>query len=300
MTRRFPEKPLKAKARSAGLREEARPPVLAVIRGILPSLHPTERAIAERILADPEKVVVSSIGALAKRCRASTGSISGFCRQLGLQGFGDFKMALACDLAQSGLPAASVAQEGSLFKKVFHFQSQSLAETGHINPEATLERVAQAIEKARKIEFFSIGLSHPVAYTACSKFLLLGLPAFAHVDSHLQVMAATQMNAGEVAFAVSCSGTTSETVQCLAVAKAKGATTICLTNAMNSRITAFSDLCLYAAPSEINYFQAPLASRITQLALIDALFVYLAIRHKETTGERLRQSVEVLHRREFL
>lgn len=63
------------------------------------------------------------------------------------------------------------------------------------------------------------------------------------------------MKAGDVAFGISCSGATRETVQCLEVARAKGATTICLTNAMKSPITSCSDL-LYATPSEINYFQA--------------------------------------------
>ena len=69
---------------------------------------------------------------------------------------------------------------------------------------------------------------------------------------------------------------------------------MCLTNCMKSPITTFSDLALYAAPSEIKYFQAPLASRITQLALIDALFVSIALRrknrtmtHLQTAGKRL-------------
>ena len=102
------------------------------------------------------------------------------------------------------------------------------------------------------------------------------------------------MKAGDVAFGISCSGTTQETVQCLQAAQAQGATTICLTNAMKSVITRYSDLSLYAAPSEINYFQAPLASRITQLAVIDALFVYLALKNKNKTAARLQESAQAL------
>jgi DNA-binding MurR/RpiR family transcriptional regulator len=86
-------------------------------------------------------------------------------------------------------------------------------------------------------------------------------------------------------------------VQCLEVAKAKGATTICLTNAMKSAITACADIALYATPSEIKYFQAPLASRVTQLAVIDALFVALALKNKNRTAGRLQQSGEELLKR---
>jgi RpiR family transcriptional regulator, carbohydrate utilization regulator len=100
-----------------------------------------------------------------------------------------------------------------------------------------------------------------------------------------------------VAFGISCSGATRETVQCLEVARGKGATTVCLTNAMKSPITAYSKYSLYATPSEIKYFQAPLASRVTQLAVIDALFVALALKHKDRTAGRLQQSAEELAKR---
>jgi RpiR family carbohydrate utilization transcriptional regulator len=276
---------------------DAKRHLLVYLKGILASLKPTERLIAECVLVDPEKVITSSIAQIKQDSGASVGSIVGFCRRLGLKGFADFKIALARDLAQSGLPTADAQQNGSLFEKVFHFHAQSLVETLQINPEATLERVAHVIEKARKIECFSIGLSYPVAYTAYCKFLLIGLPASAQFDSHIQLINATQLKAGDVAFGISCAGTTRETVQCLEVAKAKGATTICLTNAMKSPITTYSDLRLYATPSEIKYFQAPLASRVTQLAVIDALFVSLALKHKKRTAGRLQQSGEELLKR---
>ena len=72
------------------------------------------------------------------------------------------------------------------------------------------------------------------------------------------------------------------------------------TNAMKSPITACSDLCLYATPSEIKYFQAPLASRVTQLAVIDALFVTLALKHKNQTSEYLQQSAEEIFKRRLV
>ena len=272
-------------------------PVLAYLRGILGSLNPTERLIADCVLADPEKVITSSIAQIRLKSGASVGSIVGFCRRLGLKGFADFKIALARDLAQAGLPAMEGQQDGSLIEKVFHFHSQNLAETLRVNPTSSLERVSRVLEAARRIEFFSIGLSYPVAYTAYCKFVLLGLPASTEVDAHMQLITATQLKGGDVAFGISCSGTTRETVQCLEVARAKGATTVCLTNAMKSLITEHADFSLYATPSEIKYFQAPLASRVTQLALIDALFVSLALKHKNRTAGRLQQSQEELVKR---
>lgn len=276
---------------------EPKRPLLPYLRGVLASLNPTDRRIAECVLADPEKVVASAIAEMSEASGASVGAIVGFCRRMGLKGFVDFKMALTRDLAQSGLSAGNAQQGGSLFEKVFHFHEQSLVETLQVNSEAAFERVVQALRKANRIELFSIGLSYPVAYTAYCKFLLIGLPASTQFDSHMQLINATQLKAGDVAFGISCSGTTAETVQCMEAAKTKGASTICLTNAMKSPITAHSDLCLYATPSEIKYFQAPLAARITQLAVLDALFVSLALKHKNRTARRLQQSGEELLKR---
>lgn len=267
------------------------------MKGLLSSLNPTERLIAECVLADPERAISSSIAQLKDASGASVGAIVGFCRRVGQAGFADFKIALARDLAQSGLPAGGARRNESLFAEVFQFHGRSLGETLRINPEQTLENVAHALERARKIELFSMGLSYSVAYTGYCKFLLLGLPATAHFDSHIQLINATQLRVGDLAFGISVSGTTRETVQCMEVAKTRGATTVCLTNAVKSTITAYSDYALYATPGEINYFQAPLASRVTQLAVIDALFVFLAIKHKNRTAERLQQSAEELQKR---
>jgi len=249
------------------------------------------------VLADPERIVTSPIAEIKTLAGASVGSIIGFCRKLGLEGFADFKLALARDLAQSALSATDISKNGSFLEKVFRFHSECLLETLKINTEDTFEQVAQSMEKARKIELFAIGLSYPVAYTAYCKFLLIGMPASVNFDPHMQLITATQLRKGDLAFGISASGSTRETVECLEVAKENGAVTVCLTNAMQSPITLCSDLSLYATPSEIKYFQAPLASRVTQLAVIDALFVSLALKNKNKTAAQLQRSGEALLKR---
>jgi DNA-binding MurR/RpiR family transcriptional regulator len=287
-----------AGADSAG---PAKRPLLVYLQGILPSLNPAERLIAEFVMADPERILSSSIAEIRNGSGASVGSIVGFCRTLGLKGFANFKIALARELAQGGLPGTSDSNGSRsglpLFESVFQFHARSLTETMKINRPETLQEASRLLEKARRIEFFSIGISYPVAYTARCKFRLIGLPASTEFDSHLQLVAATQLRKGDVAFGISCSGNTRETVECIEVAKSKGATTICLTNSMKSEIVRYSDIALYATPSEVKYFQAPLASRITQLAVVDALFVAVALRHKNRTVAKLQDAGEKLLKR---
>ena len=271
-------------------------PMLVYLQALLPSVNPTERVIGEYVLQDPERILSSTISQVRNGSGASVGSIIAFCRRLGLKGFTDFKIALAQELAQAGFSAsAKVSKEdSSIIDDVFQYHTQSLQETLQINSEKTLMKVAKTLEAASRIEFFSIGLSFPVAYTACCKFQLIGLPASTHMDSHMQIVTATQLRKGDLAFGISISGSTTETVRCLEIARQNHATTVCLTNCMKSPITSMADLALYATPSEIKYFQAPLAARITQLALVDVLFVYIALRRKNKTMKYLQRAGEKL------
>lgn len=272
--------------------------ILAFIKAQLPSLGPTDRLIGEHVLGDPERVVSSSISALKQYSGASVGSIVSFCRRMGANGFGDFKIKLVRELAQKGFPTAGQGLDTnggpSLFHKVFEFHAECLRETMQLNSESTLQKAAGILKRAKRIEFFSIGLSNPVAYTASSKLRLIGLPCGAEIDSHMQLIIATQLKKGDVAFGISCSGKTRETVQCVEIARERKATVLCLTNCMNSPITRSSDLVLLATPSEIKYFQAPLASRVTQLALMDILFVAIAKTRKNRTLTLLQRAGEEL------
>src|ERR1041384_8326194 len=104
---------------------DSRRPVLTYIKGILASPNPTDRLIADCVLADPERVISSSIAQLKDDCGASVGAIVAFCRRVGLTGFAEFKIALARDLAQSGLPGWAGQENGSLLEKVFQVHAQS-------------------------------------------------------------------------------------------------------------------------------------------------------------------------------
>jgi RpiR family carbohydrate utilization transcriptional regulator len=275
-------------------------PILVYLRAIRASLKRTERRIADYILEDPDRVLSTPISQLREGCKASVGSIVAFCKRLNTQGYADFKLVLAGELASSGLVVDLRAPEAygrSIYEQVFRSHMLSLTETFSLNEEATLAAVARAIRRARRIEVFSIGMSFPIAYTASCKLGLIGIPANATSDSHLQLVAATHMKRGDLAIGVSCSGRTRETVQCLEVARSHQATTVCLTNSIKSPLTRAADIVLCATPSEVKFFQAPLASRITQLALIDALVVILAHQSRRRTTTLLRQSTEKLMQR---
>jgi DNA-binding MurR/RpiR family transcriptional regulator len=239
---------------------------------------------------------------LANRAGVSTGAIVQFCKALRLKGLPALKIALARDLAE---PVFAFPQEGNdrsgstdILHRVFQEHLKSLNQTLQLNSVSSLNAAAGALLKARRIVLFSIGLSYPVAYSLYARLRFLGLPAFIEYDSHLQLAAAAEMHRGEVAIGFSLSGSTSETVECLHVSHMRNAKTICITNSVDSPLARAADIKLYAAPSEVKYFQAPLASRVTQLALADALLVIVGLQRKQKALTHLRRAEEhLLNRR---
>jgi len=277
--------------------------LIPLIRGRIPSLKRAQRRIAEEIVRDPEQFIAQSISELAGRCQVSTGSIVHFCKSLGLRGFPHLKVALARGLSEPLFPSSrkmgAESGAGEILEMVFQEHTQALRDTLQLNSAATLEAAVKVLLKARRTFLFSIGLSYPVAYSLYGRMKFMGYPAYIEYDSHLQLARAAEMGPGDAGLAVSVAGNTMETVECLRLAKQRGAKTICITNSIGSPLAEAADIRLYAAPSEVKYFQAPLASRVTQLAVADALLTALGLKRKRQVLTHLRRAEEYLLKHRF-
>ncbi len=287
---------------TSSARKSHHPALLPLIQGLMPGMKRAQRDIAEAIIRDPEQFISQTISELAQACGVSTGSIVLFCRALGLKGFPALKIALARELAEPVLPIFNKQMKGQeetpqILQRVLEEHVASLQQTLNLNTAQSLNAAAGVLLKARRIVLFSIGLSYPVAYSLYARLRFIGLPAFIEYDSHLQLAAAAEMQPGEAAMAISVAGNTSETVECLRISKSRGAKAICITNSVGSPLARAADIRLYAAPSEVKYFQAPLASRVSQLALADALLVILGNRRKRESVAHLERAEEYLLRR---
>jgi DNA-binding MurR/RpiR family transcriptional regulator len=268
------------------------------LNGLLPNLRRAQHRIAELVVKDPEQFINQPIAELAKSAGVSAGAIVQFCKAVGFQGLRALKIALAKQMAGPLLDGQGTSPRPlHALPRVIQEHVYSLEQTLQLNSAGTVDAAAAALSHARRIVLFSIGLSFPVAYSFYGRLRFIGLPAFIEFDSHMQLAAAAQMREGEVAIAFSLSGRTRETVECLQLSRTRHATTICVTNSVDSPLARAADIRLYAAPGEVKYFQAPLASRVGQLALADVLLTTLASRRRHAALNHLRRAEEHLLRR---
>ena len=247
------------------------------LRSLLPSLTPKLAVVAEEILADPASVVRLSVSELARRTGTSMSTIVRLCQELGLRGFQDLKLQLAAEGTSTGFAGPSEgADRESVLSKVLSSTVDAISHTQHTLDKASFNQVAEHLLSARSIIFLGAGASAAVAFDAAFRFRTLGHRAEFHYDSHMQHTAARFLRPGDVAVAISHSGSTRETLTAVEAASDGGAQTVAITTFARSPLAEMVDHLLLAGGTESEFRIAAVSSRLAHMAVIDALFVAIA------------------------
>ncbi|MEU3793967.1 MurR/RpiR family transcriptional regulator [Streptomyces fructofermentans] len=280
---------------------------LSRIRAARPSLPPSERRVAEVVVADPAGCSELSIGVLAGRASTSAATVLRFCRTLGFASYPQLRLALAAAVAHDRAVGGGRPELGAdidpadtldqVVEKVIYNEVRALEETVRSVDPAVLGRAVDAIAAARRIDIFGVGASAFVGQDLHQKLHRIGRIAFVWTDVHAALTATALLGPGDVAIGISHSGETEDTVDPLATAAARGATTVALTNFPQSALAEAADLVLTTSARETPLRSGATVSRIAQLALVDCLFVAVAQRSYEASAAALHETYAAVQRR---
>lgn len=262
------------------------------------TLTEAERRVAQFIGQHTQEVVHLSVQALAQRIHVSEATIVRCCHSLGYQGLRDLKLALA---AESLTPLRQIHEDilaedsvGTVARKVLQSDIQAIADTLAVLDEQLLEQTVEALLSAVRIEFYAIGPSLPIALDAYYRFLRIGLPVTVATDAAMQAVSAANLPPNSVAFAISHSGYTRETLAALRCARSAGALCILLGSHTHTPLSDYADISLITAARETAFRTAALTSRIAHLSVIDALYVAVALRRPEASLAALERFTKAL------
>ena len=265
---------------------------LSLIRNSIDSLRKSEKKVANCVLGDPQSVVTSSITELAEKSGTSEPTVIRFCRKLGLGGYMELRLNLARDLPSGGYIFENIGEKDSLGEiagKVVKAHTEAISNTlNKLNLE-DLEKAVHLLYKARRIEFYGYGGSAIVAKDAYHKFFRLGIPCAAQDDSHMQVMSASLLTADDVIVVISHTGSSKDLIDSASIASKCGAKIIGIVGKENAPLLKYCDIVLSAHSQEAAILLAPMTSRLVQLAILDILFVAVAMKDFNGTKDRLDQ-----------
>ncbi len=251
------------------------PNSFAAIRSRLDALPAGERTVADFVLHHPEDLLKLPITDLATRLHVSEATIIRFCKHLGYRGYHEFKILLARDLGRetpeiySDLTPSDNA--AAVLHKIVALSLQALQDTLSTLDGTELERASAAISRAPLVVLFGVGGSGGIALVGQQRLLRLGVPAFACTDTAAFDLISARLHHRDVAVGITHSGRTTDVVNALHTARQGGATTISLTNRGKSPVTRGADIILLTGAVQTPLASEAGASRIVQLAAIDAL-----------------------------
>ena len=280
-------------------RDQDAPGLLVRIRAEMPTLRPAELRVALGILEDPAGAARLAIGTLAERCETSPATVLRFCRAVGFTSYPALRLELARETgrARDGdgppsptgdiTPTDTVPQ---IVAKIAWSDARAIEDTAALLDVVSLAAAIDAVAGARRIDIYGVGASGFVAQDLHQKLHRIGLLSSVSPDPHAALTSAALLGPGDVAIAISHTGTTTDTVEALRVAEASGATTIAITNVRDAPLTGHARLVLTTASRETTFRSGAMASRIAQLAVVDCLFVGVAQRSWDRTLRALERT----------
>jgi RpiR family transcriptional regulator, carbohydrate utilization regulator len=268
----------------SGTRTLAGGEVTARLRAATGAMRDSERRVVELILDQPEVVADSSVSEVAGLARTATSTVVRACQTAGFKGFHELKLRLLSDLALARPSPESQARElgadstpAETIRLVMRLSAEALhAAAATVDPEA-FARVVTRLSEARRVLIAGSGTSMGPAHDAAYRLQLLGLSVSAPSDGYSLDIQARQLGAADVCLVISHSGASRDSLHAARNARQAGAYVALISSFARSPMAEVAEAVLVAGGPKQGFRLEAMSSRLCHLALIDALFVALAL-----------------------
>lgn len=256
----------------------------------------TESKIQQYILENIEIIPSMSVHELGVATGTSDSAVTRFCKKLGVDGYKELKAELARILPkrdQSYIRANNQISRDDSVADILSKTTQSactiLQTSEKLLDIAALEKAIEYIDLAENVYLIGMGNSASVATDFLYKLKRVQVPAHFSNNYHLQLVEASFFTPKDVIFAITVSGKTYEAVKMLEIAKEKGAKTICLTQVGHLPSDPYTDIKLAIPFTENEVCEGSLAARLTQLNIIDAIFLGIVCKRYDTAQAEIEE-----------
>jgi RpiR family transcriptional regulator, carbohydrate utilization regulator len=274
--------------------------VIATIRSLLPSLLPTEQAVAAVLLARSADIVELSSQQVADLAGASRATVVRTCQSLGYTGYQQLRVLLARDAGYAGTPepapaAAPPADAAGIVAATFHAIAAAADGMTALLDRDEVARSVEALATAGRLVVVGNGLSAPLAQDAAARLVSIGRPAEAPMDVIGQQISARLLSPGDALLAISGSGSNAATVASARAATTAGATVISVTAFARSPLTTSSTVSLVVTAPELTFQdELTLASRLPHAILIEGLVAAVTKRLGEAAAVAKNLALDVI------
>ncbi len=262
------------------------PTVLERIAAARPTFSAGLIRVADAISRSPELTANIGIVELAQAAGTSVGTVTRFCRVIGLDGYTALRLALATELGQAAAdldadPTGEIEPSASArdtVKLIAASSVNAIRRTATLLDTEALNRLAVAVDEARQVQIFAFGGSAQIARYLADQLVGIGVVTLTSPDVTTAAAHAVTLGPGDVAIAISHSGTAQHALDLLSVARERGAFTAGITSSMHAPLVTEADLTLVTTARSTTARYRGTAGRHAQLFVTDALYVRVSQR----------------------
>ncbi len=254
------------------------------------ALSRKRKRIADYIIAHQDELPHSSINLLARKIGTNASAVTRFCQALGFKGFSELKFYMEQEILSPFARNTNVTRFDStaLMKQKTVAQNKEIVDdTITLLDERDIQNAVRLLVSAKRLDIFAEGGSAASAMAAYTMFMQLAIPCRLYTDAFIAITSASQLKKGDLALAVSYSGSASNSVNFLKVAKERGASAIAITGYASSPITGHADITLHSSGKVKNDLRDMHIARISELCIIGLLHVGAYAKTIDSQGENL-------------
>ncbi|MBA7524505.1 HTH-type transcriptional regulator RpiR [subsurface metagenome] len=263
------------------------------LRSFYDSMESAEKKAVDLLIEDPDFIANAKIVEAAQRADCSAATFVRLAKKLGYKGYPKLKKALL-EIKKDPIQLYPNINENDksedIVAKIFQTSIQTLSDTLNLLDKETYKKAVNAICKAQKIVLCGVGDAFPVAQSGYHKFLRIGLNVQVSADFDVQLINVSHLSKNDVAIIISHSGRTKNIVEVAKYAKIVGATVISITNYPISTLAKNSDIVLLTAVFINNVKGEVISKRITQLCILESLYINVLLKLKQKVIEDLEKS----------
>lgn len=273
--------------------------ILRKIEDAFPKMSKSEQKVAKYVLEHPSRMETISLDDASDIIGVSQPTILRMFRTVGYQGFKEAKVALVEERVKGtgksneplrwGMTIGREDQIEDIPARVIRNTIHLLEDSLQAISAKSLEEAVKAIKEAKRVSIFSVENSNAVAMDLHTKLMYLGINSVFNEDSYLQKINATHLQKGDVAIGISYTGTSINTVDVLGAAKKAGATTIAITNFLDTPLVKKADIVILTSNHQLLYGD-DIFSRTVHLAVVDMLYLGLMIEDYDHSMKVIKDS----------
>lgn len=259
--------------------------VIATIGSLLPSLLPTEQAVATTLLAHSTEIVELSSQQVAELAGASRATVVRTCQSLGFTGYQQLRVLLARDAgyrAEQAAAAPDAAGDGSAIDLVggmFRHVGSGIDSMVALLDAGVVAAAVERLALARRLLVVGNGLSAPLAHDAAARLTSIGRASESQIDVIAQQITARLLTPDDALLSISGSGSNGSTLRVARAAQQAGATVLTITAFARSPLAQLAEISLVVTMPDLTFREEiTLASRLPQAILIEGLVVATAAR----------------------